>query len=54
MIEGVIEKIRSDAKLAKLLIEAKEYEQVYAFAKQRQKGCDSMGNLDQFEAKGVQ
>lgn len=36
---------KSDSLLAKLFAEAKEYAQVYVLARQRQKGCDGMGEL---------
>jgi len=36
---------KSDSHLAMLLAEAREYAQVYVLARQRQKGCDGMGEL---------
>lgn len=36
---------KSDSRLAKLFAEAKEYAQLYLLARQRQKGCDGMGEL---------
>jgi len=45
MLNTVKEASKSDNQLARLLVEAKEYVQVYALAKQRQKGCDGMGEL---------
>ncbi len=36
---------KSDAQLARFLDEAKEYASVYVLARQRQKGCDGMGEL---------
>jgi hypothetical protein len=35
----------SDSQLAKLLVEAREFAQVYVLARQRHKGCDGMGEL---------
>ena len=44
-----IEKIsgysKSDEHLAKLLVSAAEYAEIYLLAKRRQKGCDGMGEL---------
>ena len=44
-----IEKIsgysKSDEHLAKLLVKAAEYAEIYLLAKRRQKGCDGMGEL---------
>ncbi len=36
---------KSDSELARLLDEVKEFAQVYVLARQRQKGCDGMGEL---------
>jgi hypothetical protein len=36
---------KSDSQLAKLLSEAREFAQVYVLARQRQRGCDGMGEL---------
>jgi NTP pyrophosphatase (non-canonical NTP hydrolase) len=36
---------KSDSQLAKLLSEAREYAQVYVLARQRQKGCDGLGEM---------
>jgi hypothetical protein len=36
---------KSDQKLLSLLTEAREYACVYVLARQRQKGCDGMGEL---------
>lgn len=45
MIETIFKTSKSDAQLAGLLYEVKEYAQVYVLSKQRQKGCDGMGEL---------
>lgn len=45
MIDGIIEKIRLDTRLAKLFDEAIEYAQVYLLARQMQKGRDGKGEL---------
>lgn len=45
MIRNILDASRSDAGLAGLLGDAVEYAQVYLLAKQRQKGCDGMGEL---------
>ena len=45
MIKTILRISKSDVQLTKLLGEAKEYVQVYALARQRQKGCDGMGEL---------
>lgn len=34
---------KSDSHLVRLLVEAREYVQVYVLVRQRKKGCDSMG-----------
>ena len=36
---------KSDIQLAKLLADARDFAQVYVLARQRQKGCDGMGEL---------
>ena len=36
---------KSDIQLAKFLAETREFAQVYVLARQRQKGCDGMGEL---------
>jgi len=36
---------KSDSHLDRLLAEAREYAQVYVLTRQRQKGCDGMGEL---------
>jgi len=45
MFTAMQQEAKSDSQLAKLLVEAKEYAQVYVLARQRQKGCDGMGEL---------
>jgi septum formation topological specificity factor MinE len=45
MFNTIQQESKSDNQLAKLLVEAREYAQVYVLARQRQKGCDGMGEL---------
>ena len=45
MIKRIAETAISDPTLARLLDEAGEYASVYVLARQRQKGCDGMGEL---------
>ena len=45
MIGKILDESRSDPELARLLDEAREYAGVYVLARQRQKGCDGMGEL---------
>ena len=45
MIEGIFKTSKTDAQLSGLLDEVKEFAQVYLLARQRQKGCDGMGEL---------
>lgn len=45
MIETIIKTSKSDADLAALVEEAREYAQVYLLAKQRHKGCQGTGEL---------
>jgi len=45
MIRKMLDVSRSDPGLARLLDEAREYACVYVLARQRQKGCDGMGEL---------
>jgi NTP pyrophosphatase (non-canonical NTP hydrolase) len=45
MIETIFKASKSDAQLAGLIDEVKEFAHVYALARQRQKGCDGMGEL---------
>ncbi len=45
MIDNISKAAVMDTHLARLLSEAGEYAQVYIYAKQRQKGCDGMGEL---------
>lgn len=41
----------SDTQLVRLLAEASEYAQFYVLARQRQKGCDGMGELATMKAE---
>ena len=45
MFNAIQQAAKADIQLIKLLVEAREYAQVYVLAKQRQKGCDGMGEL---------
>lgn len=45
MIDTIRDASKSDTGLALLLEEALEYASVYVLARQRQKGCDGMGEL---------
>jgi hypothetical protein len=45
MIDRVLHESKSDAHLAVLLDEAREYAQIYRLAKQRHKGCEGTGEL---------
>jgi hypothetical protein len=45
MIKSIFKASKSDAQLAKFLGKVREYAQVYALARRRQKGCDGMGEL---------
>ncbi len=45
MISTIFKTSKSDAQLARLLDDAREYAHVYVLARQRQKGCDGMGEL---------
>lgn len=45
MIKSILEASASDHRLLAILDEAKEFAQVYVLARQRQKGCDGMGEL---------
>jgi hypothetical protein len=49
MIETVSKPAKSDALLAKYLGEVREYAQVYVLARQRQKGCDGLGEMTNLE-----
>ena len=44
-MKNIIEAAKSDLRLARLLDEVREYASVYVLARQRQKGCDGMGEL---------
>ena len=45
MFNTIQQASKSDIQLAKLLLESKEFAQVYVLTRQRQKGCDGMGEL---------
>lgn len=45
IIECLMNVAKSDERLSDLLKKAQEYAQMYLFAKQRQKGCDGMGEM---------
>ena len=45
MIDTILQASKSDARLATLIDEAREYAQVYLLAKQRHKGCQGAGEL---------
>jgi hypothetical protein len=45
MIDTIRNASESDTGLSRLLDEAREYACVYVLARQRQKGCDGMGEL---------
>lgn len=45
MMKKIIEAAQSDLGLERLLGEVREYASVYVLARQRQKGCDGMGEL---------
>ena len=45
MIDSVLQASKSDARLAALLDEAREYAQIYLLAKERKKGCEGTGEL---------
>lgn len=45
MIDTVLRASKSDARLAVLLDEAREFAQVYLLAKERKKGCEGTGEL---------
>ena len=44
-MKNIIEAAKLDPGLAHLLDEVREYASVYVLARQRQKGCDGMGEL---------
>ena len=44
-IEKIFGYSKADEHLAKLLVRAAEYAEIYLLAKRRQKGCDGMGEL---------
>ena len=45
IIETIQEFVQKDPQLARLFEKAKEYAELYIIAKQRQKGCDGMGEV---------
>ena len=45
MINDILNASKSDARLAVLLEEAREYAQIYLLATQRHKGCEGTGEL---------
>jgi hypothetical protein len=45
MISAIYKASKSDARLAELLENVQEYTHLYLIAKQRQKGCDGMGEV---------
>lgn len=45
MIKSVTKSARTDPVLARLLDDVREYASVYILARQRQKGCDGMGEF---------
>ena len=45
MIKSILTASASDQRLSAILGEVREYAQVYLLARQRQKGCDGMGEL---------
>jgi hypothetical protein len=45
LLSTIAEHSRADEQLLKLLNRASEYAEIYLLAKQRQKGCDGMGEL---------
>jgi hypothetical protein len=45
IIENIQKFVRDDAKLARLFESVREYAELYLIAKQRQKGCDGMGEV---------
>ncbi len=45
MIDAIQQASKSDARLASLFDEAREYAQIYILAKERKKGCEGTGEL---------
>jgi len=45
MMKRILDASASDQRLLAILGEVREYAQVYVLARQRQKGCDGMGEL---------
>jgi hypothetical protein len=53
MISAIYEASKSDTRLAKLLENVQEYAHLYLIAKQRQKGCDGMGEMSTLKEEFV-
>ncbi|MFH1026303.1 MAG: hypothetical protein V1764_06460 [Nitrospirota bacterium] len=49
LIETIQKFIQNDAQLARLFERVREYAELYLIAKQRQKGCDGMGEVATFK-----
>lgn len=45
LIETIQKSVQDDAQLARLFERVREYAELYLIAKQRQKGCDGMGEV---------
>jgi NTP pyrophosphatase (non-canonical NTP hydrolase) len=45
MIDALSQAAKTDARLAAMLEEAREYAQIYLLAKERKKGCEGTGEL---------
>ncbi len=45
MIDALLQASKSDARLATLLDEAREFAQIYLLARDRKKGCEGTGEL---------
>ena len=45
MLNKIQQALKSDAELESLLIKAREYADIYLLAKNRQKGCDCLGEM---------
>jgi len=45
MLNDILNASKTDARLAALLDEAREYSQIYFLAKQRHRGCEGTGEL---------
>jgi len=55
MLNKIQQALKSDAELESLLIKAREYADIYLLAKNRQKGCDGLGEMTNLkdEFKGI-